>query len=61
MGHFAEEAGNPPTITIESEPATQKRIIDEMEEVTDCFVESSNAHAWFIHSSNNRTPAGAVL
>jgi hypothetical protein len=60
MGHYAEEAGVPPTVTIEQKALTQKRIIDKMEEATD-QLDEVNGHAWLIHSSRQRTPAGAVL
>jgi hypothetical protein len=64
MAHFAEESGQPLVIkTIESAAATQKQIIDHMEESgeSDKFEEGSNGHAWFIHSSLQPRPAGAVL
>jgi hypothetical protein len=62
MGHLAEEACEFfATRTIGWVPATQKLIIDHMEQKSDLFEESDNGHAWFVHSFDQRTPADAVL
>jgi hypothetical protein len=64
MAHFAEESGQPFVIkTIESREATQKLILDHMDRSneSDQFEESRNGHAWFIHSSLQHAPEGAVL